>query len=62
MKKKIELTIEDAYCALVAEAGNCGATPELIKLVADKFDIEPWILEGYYFERLDDYEREAAKW
>lgn len=29
------------------------ATPEQIKQVAERFDIELWKLEGYYFDSID---------
>jgi DNA-binding IscR family transcriptional regulator len=29
------------------------ATPEQVKQVAEQFDIEPWQLEGFYFDSIE---------
>jgi hypothetical protein len=42
-----------ALCALVDFAGGYNATPAQILEIANRFEIEAWVLEGAVFDAID---------
>jgi hypothetical protein len=59
-----QITRENLQLALekvLEVAQSSVATPEHIMTAAIALDMEPWFVEGAYFEYLDACEREAAR-
>jgi hypothetical protein len=61
MTKKHKQGIYAAYYLVLMAGGYWMAKNDQIEAVAAKFDMEPWQLEGYYWDVCEAAEIEATK-